>query len=53
MLKSANNKKVMTSLYIRQDLKQELEKIGKEKDRSFGWLVNKAVKEFLERRQHE
>ena len=52
MQKKANNKKVMTSLYIRQDLKQELNKIGREEDRSFGWLVNQAVEEFLKRRQH-
>ena len=51
MQKKTANEKVMTSLYIQKDLKQELDKIGKEEDRSFGWLVNTAVKEFLERRK--
>ena len=52
MQKKTFSKKVMTSLYIRQDLKKELDKIGREEDRSFGWLVNQAVEEFLERRQY-
>lgn len=53
MPKKTNNKKVMTSLYIREDLKQALHKIGEEEDRSLGWLINRAVEEYLERRQNE
>ncbi len=51
MPKKTNNKKVMTSLYIRKDLKRELDKIGNEEDRSLGWLINRAVEEYLERRK--
>lgn len=52
MPKKADIKKVMTSLYIREDMKLELDKIGKKEDRSFGWLINKAVEEYLKRRQN-
>lgn len=51
MPKRKENKKVMTSFYIREDFKELLEKIGREEDRSFGWLVNKAVEEFLKGRK--
>jgi hypothetical protein len=53
MPKKANNKKVMTSLYIEKDLREKLDQIGKEEDRSFGWLVNYYLKKGLdsERRQ--
>ncbi len=51
MQKKETIKKVMTSLYIREDFKERLDKIGKEEDRSFGWLINKAVEEYLARRK--
>lgn len=38
------------TFYFNDRLKQELEKVADEEDRTMSWMINKAVKEYLKRR---
>ena len=40
--------KIMTSFYIEQKLKNQLDEIGAKEDRSFVWLVNHYLKKGLD-----
>jgi predicted transcriptional regulator len=46
-----SEKKVGVSATISKDLKEELEQISKEKDRSFSYLVSVALKEYVEKQK--
>jgi hypothetical protein len=50
-VKKNKPEKFMTSLYIEKDLREKLKELEEEEDRSFGWLVNTAVKVWLENRR--
>ena len=52
MRKLVNKKtgKVMTSLWIHIDLKNQLDVIAEKEDRTIAWLINQMVREGLERR---
>ena len=51
MPRKINTEKVMTSLWIDKDLKDELDKIAEEEDRTLGWLINHFVREGLRGRK--
>ena len=43
--------KVMTSLWIDKDLKDELDEIAEEEERSLAWLINHFIREGLKGRK--
>jgi hypothetical protein len=46
MVKNNKPEKIMTSLYIEKNLRDQLKEL--EEDRSFGWLVNHYLKKGLD-----
>ncbi|MFC2163631.1 hypothetical protein ACFLT2_01390 [Acidobacteriota bacterium] len=50
-MKKKNQKGDVFSFYFETNLKQQLEKVAKEDDRSLSWLINHAVRKLLEERQ--
>lgn len=38
-----------TSVYIENDIMQQVKILAKKEDRSVSWLIRKAVKDYLER----
>lgn len=51
MPRKKNREKVMTSLWIDKDLKDQLDIIAEEEERSLAWLINHFIREALEGRK--
>jgi len=51
MPRKKKTEKVMTSLWIDKDLKDQLDKIAEKEDRTLGWLINHFIREALEGRK--
>jgi predicted transcriptional regulator len=50
MPRKKKTEKVMTSLWIDKDLKDQLDEIAEKEDRSLAWLINHFIRDGLERR---
>jgi len=46
-----NEKKTLFSFYISSDLLKKVKKRAKRDDRSFAYVINKAVEKFFERKK--
>ena len=42
--------KEIFSMRLEKKLRQKLEEIAKREERSIAWIINQAIKEYLERR---
>jgi len=51
MPRKKKTEKVMTSLWIDKDLKDQLDEIAEEEDRTLGWLINHFIREGLKGRE--
>ncbi len=50
MKEKKNQRGSIYSFYFDDRLKPELEQVAKEEDRSMSWIINKAISEYLQRR---
>jgi predicted transcriptional regulator len=53
MPRRKKGEKVMTSLYLDKDLKDQLDEIAEKEDRSLAWLINNLIREGLKGRKNE
>ena len=51
MPRRKKGEKVMTSLWIDKDLKDQLDEIAEEEERSLAWLINNLIREGLKGRK--
>jgi len=48
MTPKKNNETPTFSIRLDRDLREKLAKIAEKEDRSLGWLINKAVEEYVQ-----
>jgi len=49
--RSKKNEKQMFSMWLDVELREKLNKIAEREDRSVAWLINDAIKQYVERKK--